>query len=717
MQESLKILAILFFLIVASPFCRAQCLHDEAVCRQAVPHFVKFDGSLKHAAGAVSEHAVPIIFSIYREANGGTPLWQETQNVQLDSQGHYEVMLGASADLGIPLELFAAGEPRWLGVQVLVPGESEQPRVMMVSVPYALEAGDAQTLGGLPASAFAKVSSSSSSSNSSSTVVPSSSAQNTAAASSASTAPTGSAIIAAPNSGVVPVHSFDTVPKFSTGGILVDSQIVDTNGAVGLRNLGNILFADRFANGVPDAVAACPADGCIIYAVSPNVNLNLGNIDPGTKAITIYLGPYTFTVNQIVLRKAMKIIGMGAAPGPSPLCNTQTPCNGTNLQSVGGNNPVFIIPQTNNTPASNVLLTGFRVLGSAGNTSQDGFLLDTSSSANSGLWFSTLDDIYLEGFSGIPLHIKGRPNDYAAATQWVLFNNVIAFRNRGGGNALRLEGATFELRFRECQFDGQAIGDGTNIYIGGASNGQSAYPIGIVFESLISQAAAVAVQFDGAYHVIFQGSHHEKLWGVYQIINNTNIGTHGLTITDSYFSGDTMINSGKGFALSIGTAFAEGIIFAHNELYGNPDSVITGTNLQSVIYRDNLYAGSLNGPPTSGVTPQINPADSINIHGVHTVALNGSATPITTIQSGLGPGETVTFYAFGGPVTFAPGGNIDLMGSGPLTVTGTITFVRTDLGAVLWRPVSQWNPPAAPAATAQVQSRTQSAFRGSKFDN
>ena len=153
---------------------------------------------------------------------------------------------------------------------------------------------------------------------------------------------------------------------------------------VSLQNLSNILFADRFPNGVPDAVSACPANGCIIYALSPQTNLNLGTIDPGTKAITLYLGPYTYTVNQIVLRKAFKIIGMGASGGVngSPTCSTASPCNGTSLQSVNGNNPVFIIPQTNNTPATNVLLTGFRVLGSAGNTSEDGFLLDTSNALN-----------------------------------------------------------------------------------------------------------------------------------------------------------------------------------------------------------------------------------------------------------------------------------------------------------------------------------------------
>ena len=54
------------------------------------------------------------------------------------------------------MELFASGESRWLGVQANVPGEREQPRVLLVSVPYALKAADAETLGGLPAAAFVR---------------------------------------------------------------------------------------------------------------------------------------------------------------------------------------------------------------------------------------------------------------------------------------------------------------------------------------------------------------------------------------------------------------------------------------------------------------------------------------------------------------------------------------------------------------------------------
>lgn len=53
------------------------------------------------------------------------------------------------------MELFSAGEPRWLGVQFNRPGELEQRRILLVSVPYALKAVDADTLGGRPASAYA----------------------------------------------------------------------------------------------------------------------------------------------------------------------------------------------------------------------------------------------------------------------------------------------------------------------------------------------------------------------------------------------------------------------------------------------------------------------------------------------------------------------------------------------------------------------------------
>ena len=117
-----------------------------------VPHLVKFSGSVKGLDGKPLISVAGVTFSLYKEDQGGAPLWLETQNVQLDASGRYSVMLGATKPDGLPADLFTSGEARWLGVQP--EGQAEQPRVLLLSVPYALKAADASTLGGLPPSAF-----------------------------------------------------------------------------------------------------------------------------------------------------------------------------------------------------------------------------------------------------------------------------------------------------------------------------------------------------------------------------------------------------------------------------------------------------------------------------------------------------------------------------------------------------------------------------------
>jgi hypothetical protein len=80
----------------------------------------------------------------------------ETQNVQADGSGRYSVLLGSTKPEGLPGEMFAAEQARWIGVQI--EQQLEQKRALLVSAPYALKAGDAETLGGLPPSAFVQVS-------------------------------------------------------------------------------------------------------------------------------------------------------------------------------------------------------------------------------------------------------------------------------------------------------------------------------------------------------------------------------------------------------------------------------------------------------------------------------------------------------------------------------------------------------------------------------
>jgi hypothetical protein len=117
-----------------------------------VPHLLQFAGTLKDATMRPVTGAASVTFALYSEQDGGTALWSETQNVLADASGHFNVLLGGATANGIPAELFGTGQSRWLGISVA--RSAEMPRVLLASVPYALKAADADTLGGLPASAY-----------------------------------------------------------------------------------------------------------------------------------------------------------------------------------------------------------------------------------------------------------------------------------------------------------------------------------------------------------------------------------------------------------------------------------------------------------------------------------------------------------------------------------------------------------------------------------
>jgi hypothetical protein len=117
-----------------------------------VPRLVNYSGKVLDAGGEPLAGIAGTTFAIYQDQYEGSPLWLETQNVTADGRGNYTTQLGATKPDGLPLGLFSSGEARWLGVTVN--GGPEQPRVLLLSVPYALKAADAETVGGLPASAF-----------------------------------------------------------------------------------------------------------------------------------------------------------------------------------------------------------------------------------------------------------------------------------------------------------------------------------------------------------------------------------------------------------------------------------------------------------------------------------------------------------------------------------------------------------------------------------
>jgi len=442
-----------------------------------------------------------------------------------------------------------------------------------------------------------------------------------------------------------------------------------TLGAVTVKstNAFAVIKVDQYASWAL-ALADCPTAGCILDATSPNSPLAMGSFDVGTKAVTVLLGPLSFTATQITLRTGLNIIG--AASGP------------TVITSVGSNaTPLMVIPQVNSTPAQHVHLENINFVGAAGNTSQTGLFADCSSLTNAGLWYSQFKDLHFSGFQGKSIYLKGRVDNANAVNQFLTFTNVQALRSTGAGEALRIENGVGQVEFINSEFDGPGITDGTNIFIGEINAGDLQAPYSINFELLTCQSANLCAQISGSENVTIQNSHFEVLHGAIQTSLVGTTANIDLLIAHNVFFGNVGVNAGNGFILKSGLSSNDFVIFKHNEVFGTADSVVTGANGNNIIVGDNNGTWS-----SSGITEQISPAATINTGGVHTVLLNASATSITTITSTLGPGEKITFIANGAD-QFATGGNIDLTGVvSPLVLAAgeTVTFVRNDLSGT-WR--------------------------------
>ena len=218
---------------------------DAATASSVVPRLIKFSGVISSqtsqetqnpTSDRASARVLTSTFSLYELQEGGAPLWSESQKVQLDDQGRYVVLLGATSSSGLPLDLFTSGKALWLGVQPQLSGAVEQPRVLLVAVPYALKASDSDTLGGKPASAYALAGSQTLLAP---LTVPGSSASSSAAAQSSNPTTSGAQTAPQPATACSSITSDGTatansIAMFTTNCNLESSAITQTGGNIGI---------------------------------------------------------------------------------------------------------------------------------------------------------------------------------------------------------------------------------------------------------------------------------------------------------------------------------------------------------------------------------------------------------------------------------------------------------------------------------------------------
>jgi hypothetical protein len=249
-------LTVAMFATLPAAFSQAiDAIHTTPVAATAatvIPALVRYQGADAQSSGKSEK---PVTFLIFKDETGGEPLWVETQTISFDPAGKYEAYLGATYSSGLPSGLFGTGEARWLEVQIS--GETPAPRTLLTSVPYALKAADAATLGGLPASAFALAGTTGLAAATANGITPDATASNvTTTGGTSHYVPvfTGASTVA--NSEI-----YDTGSSVGIGDVPTAGAKLDVNGAMILR--GNMTV---FHTGNATASKAYPSYGLEFYS-------------------------------------------------------------------------------------------------------------------------------------------------------------------------------------------------------------------------------------------------------------------------------------------------------------------------------------------------------------------------------------------------------------------------------------------------------------------
>jgi len=269
------------FLLSFALFATSAMGQQAATPNAAVPDLINFSGTLTDLNGNPLTGVQGVTFLLYKEEQGGSPVWIETQNVIPGKNGKYTVTLGSTKLDASLSDSFANGEARWLGVQIS--GQEQQPRVLLVSVPYAMKAGDAETIGGLPPSAF---------------VLANSGKQGTAGTAASTTSASASSKTSAPpaNPTVTGKGVVGFVPMWDTTSDIVDSVMFQKSSQIGFGTTSPTATIDVNGKGnVRDTLTLFPKSTDNTLAVSGTafkigstgtVTFISGQKFPGTGTIT-----------------------------------------------------------------------------------------------------------------------------------------------------------------------------------------------------------------------------------------------------------------------------------------------------------------------------------------------------------------------------------------------------------------------------------------------
>ena len=331
---------------------------------------------------------------------------------------------------------------------------------------------------------------------------------------------------------------------------------VETVDCVSITSVAAALAALPAAGGTIDA-RAMPGVGC---------SFDLGTFDPGTKKVTLLLGPFSYTFNQFVLQDSLRVVGAG---------DQATVLNSTNV-TVGS--PAFSQPAT--VDSADVILTGFQAIGT-GTAGQDGIKIAPNGALSKSSQRHRYEKILLAGFAGNGINIDGSlGTNYAEGSIGEMYVNNVQVYQCTTGFGIQVKGAVdLDTQFNNVRVE--EICNGTETAINLASTAANAFPENVVFHNLSVLHFGQVAQVSGAKATQFHdnflfstGGDPQPMNGFSLAVGTGTVHSVGTVIDGTDFAGT--VGSGGGQFLVNTTDASATLVFSKNTIQSSPTAVLSG---------------------------------------------------------------------------------------------------------------------------------------------
>jgi len=427
----------------------------------------------------------------------------------------------------------------------------------------------------------------------------------------------------------------------SSGNLIVVDSVVA--GGLTTKDVSIALTgaSDSYGGLISAAIAALPALGGTIDARAAGVAaVAQGTVNPGTKAVTILLGPYNYTFTQIVLQNSLTITGCG------DVGFWTSGVQGTQITQASAGTDLFVLGTAAPDGGSvyGTQLNHFRVFGAS---TSSGNLFNLVSTGGSGLIYSRWKDLTLQNFGGTGMIFNASPAGGGSAQflQLNSFSNVKIFRPSNSGNSsavcLNLIGSCGQFSFYDCVFSGvnnqgfQAAQYGTGVKITTAGN---FIPYSANFIGCSIECANVGISVNAGTSVVFDGCHFEALNGLLNVAGSAVNGVNNaVVIKNSNIQNGCGKNGGSGYIVTASGTTSQ-VWFTDNvlQLNGAIDTLISCTSPANVINSNNTL-------PTVSTLLGSTGTQLQTINGG--LSVTGDGNEAATLTLGSGNGLAISFPA------------------------------------------------------------------------